>query len=101
MGAAVVTTAVRKKFPEKLRVNWLLSMLWGGVVMLAVEHISHREVMPYPPFLTAGLPEVLPEALRVGIPMLLAVVAIWAVMVMAANFAGRKIKYTATGVISN
>ena len=65
--AAIVTTAIGKKVPEKYHMNWLNSMMWGGVVMLAVEHIAHGEIVLYPPFLTAGLHEVLPEMLKVGV----------------------------------
>jgi len=57
--------------------------------MLAVEHIAHREVVPYPPFLTAGLSEVLPEILKVGVPMTFAIVLVWAVMVLVANKAAK------------
>jgi len=84
MSAAVVTTAIRKKFPEKYHLNWLNAMLWGGSLMLAVEHIAHREIVPYPPFLTAGISEVLPEMVRVGIPMTLVVVFVWVAMVVVA-----------------
>ena len=45
--------------------------------MLAIEHIAHEEVVPYPPFLTAGLAEVLPEMLSVGVPMTLAIITVW------------------------
>jgi len=95
-GAAIVTTVVRKKVPEKYHINWLNSMLWGGVVMLAVEHISHGEVVLYPPFLTAGLPEVLPEMLRVGVPMTLSIFLIWGVMVAIAARASKRIPYMET-----
>jgi len=92
-GAAIVTTVMRKKVSEKYHFNWLNSMLWGGVVMLAVEHISHGEVVFYPPFLTAGLPEVLPEMLRVGVPMTLIIFLIWGVMVAVAAIASKRVKY--------
>ncbi|MCM8798361.1 MAG: hypothetical protein NC821_02700 [Candidatus Omnitrophica bacterium] len=96
MSAVIVTTAVRKRVSEKWHLNWLNSMLWGGVVMLAVEHISHREVVPYPPFLTKGLSEVLPEILSKGIPMVLAVGMVWLVMVGIVNLAERakKVKWS-------
>lgn len=90
MSAAVIGTALRKKISEKLHFDWLLSMLWGGVIMLAVEHISHREIVPYPPFLTRGLSEVLPEMLKIGVPMTLAIVFVWGVMVVVKNFLVRK-----------
>jgi len=92
-GAAIVTTVVGKKIPEKYHLNWLNSMLWGGVAMLAIEHISHGEIVLYPPFLTAGLPEVWPEMMRVGVPMTLAIVLIWGVMVAVAAIASKRVKY--------
>ncbi len=91
MGAAIVTTAVRKKVPDKYYINWLNLMLWGGVVMFAVEHISQGEVVLYPPFITAGLPEVLPEMLRVGIPMTLSVFLIWGIMVIVAARVSKRV----------
>jgi len=96
MGTAIVTTIVRKKVPEKYHMNWLNSMLWGGVIMLAVEHISHREIVLYPPFLTAGLPEVFPEMMRVGIPMTLSIFLIWGIMVAVAARVSKRIPYMET-----
>ena len=90
--AAVVTTAIGKKVPEKYHLDWLNSMLWGGVVMLAVEHIAHGEVVLYPPFLTAGLPEVLPEMIKIGVPMTLCIFLIWGVMVAVAATLDKKAK---------
>ena len=95
-GAAIVTTVVGKKVPEKYHLNWLNSMLWGGVVMLTIEHLSHGEVVLYPPFLTAGLPEVLPEMLRVGVPMTLAIFLIWGVMVAVAVRMSKRVSYMET-----
>ena len=95
-GAAIVTTAMGKTVPEKYHLNWLNSMLWGGVVMLAVEHIAHGEIVLYPPFLTAGLHEVLPEMLRVGVPMTLAIVLIWGIMVAVAARMSKRVKYAGT-----
>jgi hypothetical protein len=96
MGTAIVTTTVRKKVSEKYHLNWLNSMLWGGVVMLAVEHICHREIVLYPPFLTAGLPEVLPETLRVGVPMTLSIFLIWGIMVTVAARMSKRVPYMET-----
>jgi len=91
--AAIVTSAVSKKVPEKYHFNWLNSMLWGGVVMLAIEHIAHKEVTLYPPFLTAGLPEAWPEMMKVGIPMTLAIFLIWGIMVAIAAIMSKKADY--------
>ncbi|OGX14996.1 MAG: hypothetical protein A2166_00700 [Omnitrophica WOR_2 bacterium RBG_13_41_10] len=90
---AIITTVMRKKIPEKYHINWLNSMLWGGVIMLAVEHISHGEVVLYPPFLTAGLPEVLPEMLKVGIPMTLSIFLVWGIMVTVAARVNKRVPY--------
>ena len=35
------------------KLGWLMNMLWGGVILLAIEHMWHGEVVPFPPFLTA------------------------------------------------
>jgi len=91
--AAIVTTAVSKKVPEKYHLNWLNSMLWGGVAMLAIEHLSHKEIVPYPPFLTAGLAEVFPEMMRVGIPMTLIIFLIWGVMVAVSIRVSKRVPY--------
>jgi len=94
--AAIVTTAAGKKVPEKYHLNWLNSMLWGGLAMLAVEHVAHGEVVLYPPFLTAGIAEVFPEMMRVGIPMTLSIFLIWAVMVAVAALTDKRAKYIET-----
>jgi len=96
MGTAIVTTTVGKKVPKKYHFNWLNSMLWGGVVMLAVEHISHGEVVPYLPFLTAGLSEVLPEMLKIGVPMTLSIFLIWGIMVTVAARVSKRVPYIET-----
>ena len=86
MSLAIVTTLFRKKIPEQLKIGWLNIMIWGGVVMLAVEHIAHGEVVLYPPFLTAmqnpaDISIMLQEMAVVGGTMTIAIVSIWAVMV--------------------
>jgi len=65
-----------------LRVNILNLLLWGGVLGLALEHSAHGEIVPYPPFLTAGLEHVIPEMLTVGVPMTMAISGTWALMVL-------------------
>jgi len=91
--AAIVTTVMGKKVPEKYHINWLNSMLWGGVVMLAVEHIAHKEIVFYPPFLTAGLSEILPEMIKVGVPMTLIIFLIWGIMVAVTARMSKRVKY--------
>ena len=71
-------------FKEKL--GWLEQMLYGGSALLAIEHIYHGEVVPYPPFLTAmqspeEIPAMLHEMATVGVGMAVLTSAVWAAMV--------------------
>ena len=90
MSLAIVTTIFRKKIPENLKIGWLNIMIWGGVIMLAVEHIAHGEVILFPPFLTAmqtpaEIPIMLQEMITVGGTMTVAIILIWTVMVYIYN----------------
>jgi len=90
LSLGIVTTIFRKKIPENLKIGWLNIMIFGGAIMLAVEHIAHEEIILYPPFLTAmqtaaEIPVMLQEMLVVGGTMTIAMVAIWAVMVYIYN----------------
>jgi len=74
------------KWSKKL--SCLEMTLWGGSFLLAIEHILHGEVVPYPPFLTAAgegadaVNEMLMEMGTVGLTMLGILVAAWAVGVV-------------------
>ena len=86
MATGIITTVFRKKIPAALKIGWLNIMLWGGVAMLAIEHIAHGEVVLYPPFLTAmqnpaGIPVMLQELATVGGTMTIAIVLIWIILV--------------------
>ena len=90
MSVAIVTTIFRKKIPEKYHINWLNTMLWGGTAGLALEHVAHGEVVPFPPFFTAMMTPadtaaMVHEILTVGTGMLFVCVIVWAVMVTAAS----------------
>jgi len=89
-GAAIITTGFRKKINPKYHIEWLNTMLWGGVIMLIVDHIANGEIVPYPPFLTAmqkanGITTLLKEIITVGGAMTIAIFTAWAVMVLVAN----------------
>jgi len=97
---AVVTTvvqkAVGKERAEKLKLGWLNTMLWGGVLLLAIEHIWHGEVVPWPPFLTAmnnpaDIPAMLHEMALVGGAMSIVITLVWAIMVAVTNALKEKI----------
>ncbi|MBR1878877.1 MAG: hypothetical protein IJ814_07760 [Paludibacteraceae bacterium] len=62
----------------------LETMLWGGSLMLIVDHIINGEVTWMYPFFTAletegGGMVILREMLTVGVPMSVLVTAVWAV----------------------
>jgi hypothetical protein len=85
---ALFTSVFHKKIPSKYHIGWLNMLLWGGTLMLAIEHIAHEEIVLFFPFLTAAIegPEaisvMLMEMATIGIPMLLACVGIWILMLL-------------------
>ncbi len=73
------------KIPFARKLKWLRNLLWGGVILLAFEHLWHGEIVPWFPFLTAAnnpadMQEVLHEMMTVGVSMAVLVTAVWAVM---------------------
>jgi hypothetical protein len=88
--AAIVTSNIKKRIDPKYHLDWLNNMFWGGVVMLIVEHISHGEVVFYPPFFTAmknpkDTLVMLKEISTIGVGMTIAIFIVWAIMVLVAN----------------
>ena len=72
------------------KISWLMNMLWGGVILLCIEHIWHGEVVPFPPFLTAmndpaEIPVMLNEMGTVGVGMAVLVTVVWVVAVLVAD----------------
>lgn len=41
------------KIALSVKLSWLMNLLWGGIFLLAIEHIWHGEIVPWFPFLTA------------------------------------------------
>lgn len=85
-GNASTKAPVKTGFARKL--FWLADLLWGGVVLLAFEHLWHGEVVPFFPFLTAAtegpeaVSEMLSEMASVGVLMAVLVTVIWVAMVL-------------------
>lgn len=93
LAQAMVTTAIRKSNEKHNRsekttftrhLPALEKMLWGGSVMLIVDHIINGEVTWRYPFFTAleqagGGAVMLREMFTVGLPMSLVITAVWAV----------------------
>ncbi len=86
MVVAIITTIIQKiarKLSEKLKLSILTTLLWGGSIILMLEHVWHGEVVPWPPFLTAmsnpsEIPVMINEILTTGSLMTLAISATWA-----------------------
>ena len=90
---AIATSAYRKansgkvaasKAPLMHNLPALEKMLWGGSIMLIVDHIINGELTWRFPFFTAldqvgGGAVMLREMLTVGVPMSLVLTAVWAV----------------------
>ena len=89
---ALVTTAYRKKHEKsinsaessalKRNIPALEKMLWGGSVMLIVDHVINGEVTWRYPFFTAleqagGASVMLREMLTVGLPMSVVLTLVW------------------------
>jgi hypothetical protein len=112
-GEAIVTTVVQKVVDnrekkaggEKVkktglswsrRLGWLNKMLWGGTILLALEHIWHGEVVPWPPFLTAmetpsEVAPMLHEMATFGVAMAITVTAIWGIMILVAELKAKAV----------
>ncbi|DAC72189.1 MAG TPA: hypothetical protein DSN98_06385 [Thermoplasmata archaeon] len=87
MALAIGIGAIRKKIPATYHINWLITLLGGGVVALAVEHVAHGEVVLYPPFLTAmsnpsDTAVMLHEIATLGVAMAITCVMVWVTMVL-------------------
>ena len=100
--AVVVTTAQKveskkdssenksERIPMSRKLRWLSSMLWGGAILLAFEHIWHGEVVPWFPFLTAmadpgDAAEMFHEMATVGVCMAVLVTLVWVGMCLVAD----------------
>jgi hypothetical protein len=106
-GEAVVTTIVQKVVENRekkvggekakktglswsRRLSWLNKMLWGGTILLALEHVWHGEVVPWPPFLTAmenpaDVAPMLHEMAVFGGAMAITVTVVWGIMILIAE----------------
>lgn len=81
------------------KLMWLAKLLWGGVVLLAFEHVWHGEVVPWFPFLTAmsdpaSKTEMLYEMGTAGVTMAVLVTAVWVCMVLVSNAISKRAQKT-------
>ena len=96
---AVATTAYRKAHVNPFKsvlgkeIPSLEKMLWGGTVMLIVDHVINGELTWRFPFFTAlneagGLGTMLHEMLTVGLPISLVLTAVWSVYAFLRRYRG-------------
>lgn len=111
-GEAIVTTVVQKVVEKRektggegakkagltwsRRLSWLNKMLWGGVILLCLEHIWHGEVVPWPPFLTAmetpsEVGPMLHEMAVFGGSMAAVITVIWGIMILVVELKSRAV----------
>ena len=94
MALAIVTSIIQKtarSFAEKLKLWILNALLWGGVILLALEHVWHAEVVPWPPFLTAmanpaDIPVMLHEMATVGTAMSAVTLVTWGTILTISHY---------------
>lgn len=97
MAIAIITSVVQaasRSLAEKLKLWILNTLLWGGTVLLALEHMWHGEVVPWPPFLTAMLspadiPVMLHEMATIGTAISAATFAVWGTILTISHYMTR------------
>ena len=87
---AIFDNQAKASFSWSCKLNWLTDLLWGGVFLLAIEHVWHGEVVLWPPFLTAmnnpkDIAPMLYEIATVGVSMAAFVTFIWGIMVLISD----------------
>ncbi len=122
VGEAIVTTVVQKVMEKRekksgvvktgktgltwsKRLSWLNKMLWGGSLLLTLEHVWHGEIIASPPFLTAmqnpeNTAAMLHEIATFGVTMAVVVTAIWGVMILVAELKARSKSMIKTAPVS-
>ncbi len=88
--AAIAEAGGQDSIPFSRKLGWLTKLLWGGSFLLAIEHIWHGEIVPWPPFLTAmnnaaDIGPMLLEIATVGVTMTVLITVIWGAMVLVSN----------------
>ncbi|WP_304327601.1 hypothetical protein [Candidatus Culexarchaeum yellowstonense] len=94
MTLAILTSIIQKTartIAEKLKLWLLNALLWGGSLLLALEHVWHGEVVPWPPFLTAmstpeDIPVMLHEMATAGTAMSIVTCSAWASILILSTY---------------
>ncbi len=101
MALAIIMTVVqlitrRSELSHKLKLSALNAMLWGGVVILAAEHVFHGEITAFAPYLTAmsspaDTAVMLSEIASIGGSMTLAISFTWMGMLAVTTLMTKKV----------
>jgi uncharacterized membrane protein YqgA involved in biofilm formation len=104
MALAIVMTIVQlltrhSDLSHKLKLSVLNSMLWGGVVLLAAEHVFHGEITAWAPYLTAmsspaDTAVMLSEIASVGGSMTLAISLSWMGLLAVSTLMTKRVSVT-------
>ena len=76
------------------KIGWLMNMLWGGVILLAIEHMWHGEVLTAMNDPTE-IPVMLGEMGTVGVGMAVLVTVTWLIVTFVADMAVKRQPATA------
>lgn len=104
MVVALITTIVQKSaksLADRLKLWALNVMLWGGVILLMVEHMWHGELVPWPPFLTAmsnplEISAMLHEIATIGTAMTMGIFLAWSAIVTISHYMPRMVSIRTT-----
>ncbi len=101
MTLAIIMTIVQlltrhSDLTHKLKLSSLNAMLWGGVVILAAEHVFHGEITAWAPYLTAmsspaDTAVMLSEIATIGGSMTLAISCTWMGMLAVTALMTKKV----------
>lgn len=92
------STTQSPKIPLSVKLGWLVTMLWGGVFLLAIEHIYHGEIIAQFPFLTAvrdgNTHEMLVEIATIGGGICVLIPLVWFIACKIVDkYTAQKVKY--------
>jgi hypothetical protein len=103
MTLAIIMTAVQlltrhSGLSQKLKLSTLNAMLWGGVALLAAEHVFHGEITAFAPYLTAmsspaDTAVMLSEIATVGGSMTLAISLTWMGMLAVTTLMTKRVAF--------
>ena len=104
MALAIVMTIAQlltrhSNLTQKLKLSVLNSMLWGGVVILAAEHVFHGEITAWAPYLTAmsspaDTAVMLSEIASVGGSMTIAITLSWMGLLAVSTLMTKRVAVT-------